>query len=73
MNVDHSNDCGVWVAKWMIECGHKDGYDKIVVGSETRLRVAIDLILHRFNNVKDLVIQKASQYWQDLHKTNKRK
>ncbi|KAK7259477.1 hypothetical protein RIF29_25085 [Crotalaria pallida] len=48
---------GVWVAKWMIECDHKYGYDKIVVGYEIRLRVAIDLILHRYNKVKDLVIQ----------------
>jgi hypothetical protein len=28
---DHRNDCGVWVAKWMIECPYMNDYENVTV------------------------------------------
>ncbi|TKY63984.1 Carboxy-terminal domain protein [Spatholobus suberectus] len=66
-----SNDCGVWVAKWMIECAWREDYDQIFVEPATRMRIALDLVLHPYNELKDKIIQKAFQYWTDLEKKRK--
>ncbi|XLT06073.1 hypothetical protein HN51_044822 [Arachis hypogaea] len=41
-----SNDCGIWVAQWMKECGWTDDFGITVYDSD-RMRLAIDLVKGR--------------------------
>ncbi|KAJ1411931.1 Ulp1 protease family, C-terminal catalytic domain [Sesbania bispinosa] len=59
----YSNDCGIWVALWMSHCIWNTDYDKINVKEETRMRIAIDLVLHKYNNIKEGIVSKASDNW----------
>ncbi|XLR07846.1 hypothetical protein S83_035784, partial [Arachis hypogaea] len=43
-----SNDCGIWVAQWMKECGWTDDFGITVYDSD-RMRLAIDLVSKEFN------------------------
>ncbi|WJX62734.1 hypothetical protein P8452_47698 [Trifolium repens] len=63
-----SNDCGVWVAKWMIECPYMNDYENVTVVTATRMKLAL-FICHSSNNMlrKELV-SKAARNWDDQHK-----
>ncbi|KAK2362550.1 hypothetical protein QL285_087607 [Trifolium repens] len=63
-----SNDCEVWVAKWMIECPYMNDYENVTVVTATRMKLAL-FICHSSNNMlrKELV-SKAARNWDDQHK-----
>ncbi|XLS47354.1 hypothetical protein HN51_021712, partial [Arachis hypogaea] len=46
-----SNDCGIWVAQWMKECGWTDDFG-ITVSDSDRMMLAIDLVSKEFNMKK---------------------
>ncbi|KAJ1400923.1 hypothetical protein SESBI_29222 [Sesbania bispinosa] len=54
------NDCGVQVAKWMMECISHNNYQSIGVNGESRMRLALDLVLDRHNQIRKFVVQNAS-------------
>ncbi|KAK2417630.1 hypothetical protein P8452_05748 [Trifolium repens] len=66
-----SNDCGLWVSKWMIECPFSSNYENVTVVTATRLKLALYLC-HSSNNVllKPL-LTKAAQYWSDMERKRK--
>ncbi|XLR53444.1 hypothetical protein S83_004116, partial [Arachis hypogaea] len=49
-----SNDCGIWVAQWMKECGWTDDFG-ITVSDSDRMMLAIDLVSKEFNMKKSEV------------------
>ncbi|KAJ1408954.1 hypothetical protein SESBI_23117 [Sesbania bispinosa] len=53
------NDCGVQVAKWMMYCTSNDDYQSIQVNAESRMRLALDLVLDRHNQLRDEIVKKA--------------
>ncbi|KAJ1421254.1 Ulp1 protease family, C-terminal catalytic domain [Sesbania bispinosa] len=58
-NLTSFNDCGVQVAKWMMECISHDNYQSIVVNAESRIRLALDLVLNRNNQIRKVVMKNA--------------
>ncbi|KAJ1392527.1 Ulp1 protease family, C-terminal catalytic domain [Sesbania bispinosa] len=60
-----SNDCGVWVCKWMTDCTLTDNYN-IKVDRESRMRLAIDLLIKPYNIKKDQVVNEATKAWKEL-------
>ncbi|KAJ1427952.1 Ulp1 protease family, C-terminal catalytic domain [Sesbania bispinosa] len=64
------NDYGVWVCKWMSDCSLKDDYN-IKVDRETRMRLAIDLIIKPYNLKKEEVVSVAVKDWHKMHKERK--
>ncbi|CAH9071776.1 unnamed protein product [Cuscuta epithymum] len=67
-----SNDCGVWVAQWMSECIWTNNYSNVSVTPETRMRLALDLVLGSYNELRDEVVQKASKNWMELVSNRKK-
>ncbi|WJX85206.1 hypothetical protein P8452_67698 [Trifolium repens] len=66
-----SNDCGVWVSKWMIECPFSSNYENITVVTATRLKLALYLC-HSSNNVMlKQLLTKAAHYWSDMERKRK--
>ncbi|KAJ1378722.1 hypothetical protein SESBI_47542 [Sesbania bispinosa] len=68
-----SNDCVVWVCKWMTDCTLSDNYN-IKVDRGSRMRLAIDLVTKPYNIKKDTVVSEACAIWkklQDERKTTK--
>ncbi|KAJ1430727.1 hypothetical protein SESBI_07556 [Sesbania bispinosa] len=65
-----SNDCGVWVCKWISDCSLKDDYN-IKVDRETRMRLAIDLIIKPYNLKKEEVVSVVVKDWHKMHKERK--
>ncbi|KAJ1400924.1 Ulp1 protease family, C-terminal catalytic domain [Sesbania bispinosa] len=65
-----SNDCGVWVSKWMTNCSLNDDYN-IKVDRETRMRLAIDLIIKPYNLKKEEVVSLAVNDWNKMHEDRK--
>ncbi|KAJ1392530.1 hypothetical protein SESBI_35763 [Sesbania bispinosa] len=57
----HCNDCGVQVARWMMECISDDNYQSIGVNAESRMRLALDLVLNRHNQMRNETVRKAHQ------------
>ncbi|KAJ1427951.1 Ulp1 protease family, C-terminal catalytic domain [Sesbania bispinosa] len=53
------NDCGVQVAKWMIECISNDNYQSIGVNGESRMRLALELVINRHNQIRKVVMKNA--------------
>ncbi|KAJ1421252.1 Ulp1 protease family, C-terminal catalytic domain [Sesbania bispinosa] len=60
-NLTSYNDCGVQVSKWMMECVCNDNYESIQVNAEIRMRLALDLVLDRYNQKFDEVVNVACQ------------
>ncbi|CAK8568407.1 unnamed protein product [Lathyrus sativus] len=60
-----SNDCGVWVIKWMEHI--REDVDKIDVDDGTRLRIALDLTMNSYNKLNDLILERA---WEKINKSN---
>ncbi|KAJ1412292.1 Ulp1 protease family, C-terminal catalytic domain [Sesbania bispinosa] len=64
-----SNDSGIWVANWMEDYDWDDEYNqhnvetlqRITIAS--RMRLAIDLVLHEYNEMRDDVIKRATKNW----------
>ncbi|MED6123664.1 hypothetical protein PIB30_051315 [Stylosanthes scabra] len=63
-----SNDGGIWVAQWMNECGWCDKYFSIDIDIDTRMRLALDLILHPYNLKRNVVIKSAQQNYPKIEK-----
>ncbi|RHN58403.1 putative Ulp1 peptidase [Medicago truncatula] len=59
MQATNSNDCGIWVIKWMIEKGTNEY--QIYVDEGTRLRIALDLILDPSNLLNETTLAVAKQ------------
>ncbi|WJX61257.1 hypothetical protein P8452_46368 [Trifolium repens] len=59
-----SNDCGVWICKWMIECPFRSDYGHITVNTATRMKLALLLVRSANNVIKDKVIAKAVKHWE---------
>ncbi|KAJ1385066.1 hypothetical protein SESBI_42005 [Sesbania bispinosa] len=68
--ISGSNDCGVWVAVWMMDCMLDDSY-KITVNDASRMRVALDLVLKAYNEKKEDIIELAFQNWKKLEDRKK--
>ncbi|KAJ1387289.1 Papain-like cysteine peptidase superfamily [Sesbania bispinosa] len=66
-----SNDSGVWVATWMMDYDWDDEYDKISertirkITTASRMRLAIDLVNHDYNRLRDYVIKRAKKNWKN--------
>ncbi|KAJ1386935.1 hypothetical protein SESBI_40401 [Sesbania bispinosa] len=60
-----SNDCGVWVCKWMNDCHLSNNYN-IKVDRGTRMRLAIDLVIKPYNIKKEQVVSEASAEWKNV-------
>ncbi|RYQ81813.1 uncharacterized protein LOC107624248 isoform X1 [Arachis ipaensis] len=58
-----SNDCGVWVAEWMIQYDLWASYDLQVINEHTRMTIAVDLVMGEHNPISEEVQQKAVQFW----------
>ncbi|XP_045825767.1 uncharacterized protein LOC123917899 [Trifolium pratense] len=52
-----SNDCAIWVIKWMTQKG-TDGY-KIKVDEGSRLQTALQLIMHPYNKERKLILNNS--------------
>ncbi|PNX58803.1 3-isopropylmalate dehydratase large subunit, partial [Trifolium pratense] len=63
-----SNDCGVWVAKWMIECGYMNDYENVAVVTATRMKLALFICLSANNVLKNELVSNATKNWDDQHK-----
>ncbi|KAJ1398792.1 hypothetical protein SESBI_30779 [Sesbania bispinosa] len=66
MQAEGSNDCGVWVAQWMNQCilyQDINEYKEIKVNIESRMRIAIDLVMGDYNKLKDDVVHRAWLLW----------
>ncbi|KAL4365091.1 hypothetical protein AHAS_Ahas07G0071400 [Arachis hypogaea] len=68
-----SNDCGVWVAQWMIQSHLWSNYDLPVVNEHTRMRLAIDIVLGRHNPYRAEIGRKAVEYWDKICRKSSRK
>ncbi|TKY65826.1 Ulp1 protease family, carboxy-terminal domain protein [Spatholobus suberectus] len=66
-----SNDCGIWVAKWMIDPALSNDY-KIHVDNGTRMKIALDLVLGSHNTNRDEIIKLAATNWKNLEAKKKR-
>ncbi|XLT38586.1 hypothetical protein HN873_069878, partial [Arachis hypogaea] len=65
----NSNDCGIWVAQWM-ELSHLWGFfDLERVDDETRMRLAVDLVMSKSNPKREEVCQKAGYFWDNSVKS----
>ncbi|KAJ1388372.1 Ulp1 protease family, C-terminal catalytic domain [Sesbania bispinosa] len=73
VQLDGSNDCGVWVALWMTKTIMSDDYKNISVSPSTRMRIALDLVLGDFNRIKDTVEKLAFKYWNDKVESMKKR
>ncbi|XLR15741.1 hypothetical protein S83_043679 [Arachis hypogaea] len=64
-----SNDCGICVAQWM-ELSYLWGFfDLERVDNETRIRLAVDLVMSKSNPKREEVCQKAGYFWDNLVKS----
>ncbi|KEH36757.1 Ulp1 protease family, carboxy-terminal domain protein [Medicago truncatula] len=67
-----SNDCGVWVAKWMIECPFNSEYQKTNVVTASRMKLALHLVNSDNNTLFNyVVLPKAADYWKVQEKNRK--
>ncbi|QHO35421.1 uncharacterized protein [Arachis hypogaea] len=58
-----SMDCGVWVLQWMIRGALWAIHSVTAVNDQTRMRIAIDLVLRSHNPIAIDVVEKAMSYW----------
>ncbi|KAJ1390001.1 Ulp1 protease family, C-terminal catalytic domain [Sesbania bispinosa] len=69
-----SNDSGVWVATWMMDYDWDDDYDKISewtirkITTASRMRLAIDLVRHDYNEMRDIIMKRANKHWNSYDK-----
>ncbi|MED6114910.1 hypothetical protein PIB30_085123 [Stylosanthes scabra] len=60
-----SNDCRVWVAQWMVREVLWANFGLKVVNKETRMRIAVDLVMKEHNPLASTVVSNALAYWQE--------
>ncbi|KAJ1380996.1 hypothetical protein SESBI_45532 [Sesbania bispinosa] len=60
------NDYGVQVAKWMMECISNHNYQSIRVNAQSRIRLALDLVLDRHNHMRNETVRKAHEKFKDF-------
>lgn len=65
------NDCGVFVATWMNQMGI-NGY-KIEVDNFTRLKLAVDLVLHSHNLLQGVMLSKSLVYYNRISEAGNKK
>ncbi|KAJ1375735.1 Ulp1 protease family, C-terminal catalytic domain [Sesbania bispinosa] len=65
-------DCGVWVAKLMSDYVWDDDYNSISVTHTTRMKMALDLVLNSYNEVKYNFIRLACAKWMHFHEERKK-
>ncbi|XP_029125254.1 uncharacterized protein LOC109789341 isoform X2 [Cajanus cajan] len=58
-----SGDCGVWVCKWMKDCGYSNDYHEVQVNPSTRMQIALNLVNCCYNELKEDIFRKAVQHW----------
>ncbi|XLS74462.1 hypothetical protein HN51_031327 [Arachis hypogaea] len=63
---EYSRDCGVWVAQWMELSQLWTSYDLEVVNDQTRMRLALDLILSKSNSKNDEICKQAVEHHDTL-------
>ncbi|KAJ1431409.1 Ulp1 protease family, C-terminal catalytic domain, partial [Sesbania bispinosa] len=69
-----SNGSGIWVANWMKDYDWDDEYDQLNVRTllrittACRMRLAIDLVLHECNEMRDDVIKRAKKNWNAIQR-----
>ncbi|KAJ1380625.1 Ulp1 protease family, C-terminal catalytic domain [Sesbania bispinosa] len=61
------NDCGVQVAKWMMECISNHNYQSIGVNAQSRIRLVLDLVLDRHNHMRNETVRKAHEKFKDFN------
>ncbi|MED6203997.1 hypothetical protein PIB30_005002 [Stylosanthes scabra] len=59
-------DCGVYVAQWMIQAHLWSDYNIEVVDDETRMRLALDLVMGRHNTIRTDIGCMALNKWDRL-------
>ncbi|KAJ1405118.1 Ulp1 protease family, C-terminal catalytic domain [Sesbania bispinosa] len=69
--ISGSHDCGVFVAQWMKECIWTDDYKDIYVSDGKRMRLALDLVLKPYNEMKQMVTALAFKNMDHLAKERK--
>ncbi|MED6112953.1 hypothetical protein PIB30_066488 [Stylosanthes scabra] len=60
---DQSRDCGVDVAQWMQLTRLWSTYDLPRIDDETRMRLAIDLVMSKANPMREEILEKATAFW----------
>ncbi|KAL4396424.1 hypothetical protein AHAS_Ahas01G0090500 [Arachis hypogaea] len=60
---DRSNDCGMYVAQWMILYHLWSSYEVAKVSYYSRMRLGIDMVLKYHNENRLPVIESAIEYW----------
>ncbi|MED6160352.1 hypothetical protein PIB30_050705 [Stylosanthes scabra] len=58
-----SNDCGVWMAEWMMREAMWYNHGVEVVGAETRMKLATDLVLKPHKKMAKDIVEKAFAHW----------
>ncbi|KAJ1438266.1 Ulp1 protease family, C-terminal catalytic domain [Sesbania bispinosa] len=59
---EESNDCGVWVCKWMIDCNWTTNYN-IKVDKGARFKLAINLVNKEHNVKNEEILKVATNHW----------
>ncbi|GAU51757.1 hypothetical protein TSUD_291170 [Trifolium subterraneum] len=68
---NHSNDCGVWVANWMIETPFMNDYENNTVVTATKMKLALYLCQSTNNVLLNELVSKAANYWDVQQKKRK--
>ncbi|MED6121229.1 hypothetical protein PIB30_028057 [Stylosanthes scabra] len=61
--VPQQNDCGVWVAKWMVREAFWRNFGVVAVNRHTHMEMAIDLVMNEHNKIAHNVTVEALAYW----------
>ncbi|KAL4299890.1 hypothetical protein AHAS_Ahas17G0146100 [Arachis hypogaea] len=67
-----SMDCGVWVLQWMIRGALWAIHSVTAVNSQTRMRIAVDLVLRSHNAKAIDVVEKAMTFWKKKLESSQR-
>ncbi|RYR46903.1 hypothetical protein Ahy_A07g032767 [Arachis hypogaea] len=61
-----SNDCGMFVAQWMIMYHLWGNYDVEKVTDYSRMRLAVDMLLRYHNDNREKIVNAALEYWRNF-------
>ncbi|QHO27711.1 hypothetical protein HN51_024657 [Arachis hypogaea] len=62
----YSNDCGMFVAQWMIMYHLWGNYDVEKVTDYSRMRLAVDMLLRYHNDNREKIVNAALEYWRNF-------
>ncbi|XLR33002.1 hypothetical protein S83_060902, partial [Arachis hypogaea] len=71
--IEGSNDCGVWVVQWMMQSWVFRDFMLEDVTSQTRMRLALDLVMGRHNPIAREVGRRAMADWDRNMSRSKRR